>query len=238
MSKVLGVITARGGSKGLPGKNIKPLLGKPLIAYAIEAAKASGVIDRLILSTDDVAIAEVAKKYGCEVPFMRPSELAQDNTPHLPVMQHAVKWLKDNDGYQPDYVVILQPTSPFRRPEHIKDAVDLILTTGADSVISVAEVLENFNSHKTMTIDSTGHLKLLNGNPLYKRPVRRQDLPKEYWSTGLVYLFKTDLLFGAEPNFYGDRTSPLIVDRKYGVDINTAEDWAEAEKMAAKMIEQ
>ena len=140
MLKILGVITARGGSKGIPGKNIKPFLGKPLIAYTIEAAKKSGVFDpavggtsRLILSTDDPEIAEVAKKYGCEVPFMRPKELAEDKSAHLPVMQHAVQWLKDNENYQPDYVMILQPTSPLRQPFHIKEAVELILKTGADS---------------------------------------------------------------------------------------------------------
>src|SRR3989338_3168404 len=111
MLKILGVITARGGSKGIPGKNIKSLLGKPLIAYTIEAAKKSGVFDpavggasRLILSTDDPEIAEVAKKYGCEVPFLRPKELARDETPHLLVLQHAVQWLKENENYKPDYV--------------------------------------------------------------------------------------------------------------------------------------
>ena len=102
MAKILGVITARGGSRGLPGKNIKPLLGKPLIVYIIEAAQKSGVLDRIILSTDDPKIAEVAKEYGCEAPFMRPAELAQDDTAHLAVLQHAVRWLKENENYQPD----------------------------------------------------------------------------------------------------------------------------------------
>src|SRR3989344_694173 len=111
--KFLGVITARGGSKGIPGKNIKPMLGKPLIAYTIEAALASQVFDRLIISTDDPEIARVAKEHGCEAPFMRPPELAEDKTPHLPVMRHAVEWLKDNEGYSPDYAMILQPTSPL-----------------------------------------------------------------------------------------------------------------------------
>src|SRR3989344_5697715 len=102
--KILGIITARGGSKGIAGKNVKPLLGKPLIAYTIEAAKKSGVFDRLILSTDDEEIARVAREYGCEVPFMRPSELAQDTTPHLPVVQHAVEWLREHEKYSPDYL--------------------------------------------------------------------------------------------------------------------------------------
>ncbi|KKU84922.1 MAG: CMP-N-acetylneuraminic acid synthetase, partial [Parcubacteria group bacterium GW2011_GWA2_47_8b] len=109
--KILGIITARGGSKGVPGKNIKLLGGKPLIAYSIEAAQKSGVFDRIILTTDDQKIADVAKQYGCEVPFMRPAELAGDTVQHLPVLRHAVQWLKDNDGYSPDYCMTFQPTS-------------------------------------------------------------------------------------------------------------------------------
>ena len=239
MLKILGVITARGGSKGIPGKNIKSLLGKPLIVYTIEAAKASGVFapavggaSRLILSTDDPSIAEVAKKYSCEVPFMRPKieELAGDKATHLEVMKHAISWLKDNENYYPDYVMILQPTSPLRQAFHIKEAAELIGKTGVDSVLSVAEVPENFNSGKTMKISDGGNLKLLNGNPVYKRVARRQDLQKEYWSVGSIYLFKTDLLFGANPNFYGETTTPYIIDKKYVADINVPEDWEEAER--------
>lgn len=231
MLKVLGVITARGGSKGIPGKNIKPLLGKPLIAYTIEAAQKAGALDRLILSTDDPKIAAVAKNYDCEVPFLRPQELAEDKTAHLPVMQHAVEWLKKNQYYTPDYVMILQPTSPLRQPSHIKEAVDLILATGADSVLSVSEVPENFNYRKTMILNDAGILKLINNDPIYKRIARRQDLPKNYWSTGMIYLFKTELLFDpSSPNFYGEKTMPYVIDKKYIVDINVPEDWAEAEK--------
>lgn len=230
MAKVLGVITARGGSKGIPGKNIKPLLGKPLIAYTIEAAKNSGEIDRLILSTDDPAIAEVAKKYGCEVPFMRPKELAEDKSAHLPVMQHAVQWLKDNESYSPDYTMILQPTAPLRQARHIKDAVELIKSSGADSVLSVAEIPDHYTPHKAMVKNEKGMLVLFNGNPVRKRVARRQDLAQTYWSVGSIYLFKTDLLFSDEPNFYGDNVAPYIVKEKYVVDIDVPADWEEAEK--------
>jgi len=236
MAKILGVITARGGSKSIPGKNIKPLSGKPLIVYTIEAAKKSGVLDRIILSTDDPEIAAVAKKHGCEVPFMRPKELADDASSHLPVMQHAVQWLKDNEGYQPDYVMILQPTSPLRQTQHIKEAAELILKTGADSVLSVAEVPEQFNPHKSMKLDMAGMLKLLNDKPVHQRIARRQDLPKIYWSVGSIYLFKTELLFHkANPNFYGEKTAPYIIDQKYVVDINIPEDWEAAEKAMEKL---
>src|SRR3989344_6947509 len=136
--KILGIITARGGSKGIPGKNIKPLLGRPLIEYTVEAAQKSGMFDsavggRLILSTDDEAIAKVAKNLGVEVPFIRPKELAEDKTPHLQVLQHAVKWLKEKENYESDAVMILQPTAPLRQAHHIKEAVELFQKTGADS---------------------------------------------------------------------------------------------------------
>src|SRR6185295_15761490 len=100
--RVLGVITARGGSKGIPGKNLKLLGGRPLIAYTVEAAQQAGVFDRLIISTDDAAIAETVRSLGCEVPFIRPADLGRDDTPHLPVMQHAVEWLATNEDYRPD----------------------------------------------------------------------------------------------------------------------------------------
>src|SRR6185436_18271922 len=131
--KVLGVVTARGGSKGIPGKNLKPLAGKPLIAYTIEAALQSGVLDRLILSTDELPIADCALAIGCEVPFMRPAELARDDSVHLDVMKHAVEWMRDRASYRPDLVMILQPTSPLRTAADIRNAVSLIESTGADS---------------------------------------------------------------------------------------------------------
>ena len=236
MAKILGIITARGGSKGIPGKNIKPLLGKPLIVYTIEAAKESRALDRIILSTDDVNIADVAKRYGCEVPFLRPRELAQDTTQHLPVLQHAVRWLKNNEGYSPDYIMTLQPTSPLRQPFHIKEAVDLILKTEADSVLSVAEIPEHFTPHKAMIADADGMLKLMSGNPVRTRTNRRQDLGAAYWSVGAIYLFKTELMFHpTDPNCYGDRVAPYVMKDKYIVDIDAPADWEVAERALDKI---
>lgn len=233
--KILGIITARGGSKGIPGKNIKPLLGKPVIAYTIEAAQKSGVIDRLILSTDDPAIAEVAKQYGCEVPFMRPDELANDTAATLPVIQHAVKFLKEKEGYEPDYILVLQPTSPLRQAFHIKEAAEIAAKTGADCVLSVAEIPENFNHKKAMILEN-GLLRLINGDPVYKRISRRQELPKSYWSIGSIYLTKTPILFHPEhPNYFGDTTAPYFVDEKYCVDLNVPADFEEAEKALIKL---
>lgn len=234
--KILGIITARGGSKGVPGKNIKLLGGKPLIAYTIEAAKLSKVFDRLILTTDDVKIADVARAYGCEVPFMRPPELATDKMQHLPVLRHAVQWLKDNEGYCPDYTMTLQPTSPFRKPEHIREAVKIILETNADSVLGVSEMPGHVNPYKSMLMNAEGKLTLFNGNPIKQRIMRRQDLPPAYASNGMIYLYKTENLFRDEPNaFFGDDVRACVIDAKYNVDIDTPEDWGEAENVFIKL---
>lgn len=236
MRNILGVITARGGSKGIPGKNIKELCGKPLISYIIDAAKKSGVFDRIIISTDDKEIADVASRWGAEVPFMRPAELARDATATLPVIQHAVKWLKEKENYWPDYAAVLQPTSPLVQPFHFKEAAELILTTGADSVLSVSEIPENYSPCNAMLIEQDGFLRLFNGQPIYKRIARRQDRPKTYHSAGLLYFFKTELLFDEkEPNFYGEKVAPLIIDSKYAVDINVPVDWEIAEAAIKKI---
>src|SRR3989442_9004120 len=121
--RVLGALAARGASKGIPGKNIKLLAGKPLILHTIDPALASGAFDRVIVSTDDEAAASIARAAGCEVPFMRPAALCADDTPHLPVMQHALAWLRDQERYEPDSVMILLPTSPLRQPAHIRASI-------------------------------------------------------------------------------------------------------------------
>ncbi|MEK7067231.1 MAG: acylneuraminate cytidylyltransferase family protein [Patescibacteria group bacterium] len=238
MTKFLGIITARGGSKGIPGKNIKKLGGKPLIAYTIETALKSGVFDRVILSTDDRKIAEVGRRYGAEVPFMRPKELAKDDTATLPVLLHAVSYLKEIENYSADYIMILQPTSPFRQPFHIQEAVKLLKRSGADSVLGVSEIPEQFNPDRTMKIDKNGWLTLWSGRPVRKRISRRQDLPNAFWNTCALYLFKTKFLFDQkESNFFGKNVKPYIMDKKYALDINTMDDWRMAEKVVACGIE-
>lgn len=237
--KFLGIIVARGGSKGIPGKNIKPLIGKPLIAYTIEAAKQSGVFDRLILSTDDEKIAAVARKYGCDVPFLRPQNLAEDNTPTLPVLIHAVKWLADHENYNPDYVVLLQPTAPLRQSWHIKEAADLIMKAGADSVVSFSKIPTHFNPHWIVRINSDGKARLWNGDPIWKRIKRRQDLPETditYSFSGHLYIFKTSLLFGENPNMYGNDTRPYFIENQYCANIDTPNDWVEADKALQKLL--
>jgi CMP-N,N'-diacetyllegionaminic acid synthase len=231
---VLGVVTARAGSKGLPGKNTRPLAGKPLVAYTIEAARASGVFDRLIISTDDQAAAAIARDLGCEVPFLRPAELATDDTPHLPVMVHAAAWLRDHDRYEPEWTMILMPTSPLRRPRHIAESVDLAVRSGADAVVSVDEVPPHFHPMRTLTVGADGWARLLVGDrPVRERPVRRQGMPLAWVFNGAIYLFRTSLLFAADPSLYGERVAAYPMARPWGHNIDDASDWAEAERLLA-----
>ena len=153
--RVLGIITARGGSKGVPGKNLKPLGGRPLIDYTIDAANDTP-LDRLILSTDDNKIAVVARGLGCEVPFMRPAELARDETPHLPVIQHAVQWLRDKENYSPDIVLTLQPTSPLRSSADIAAALRMLELSDADSVVSVNKVGAHAHPMRMLKVGADG----------------------------------------------------------------------------------
>ena len=229
--KTLGVVTARGGSKGIPGKNLKPLAGKPLLAYTIEAAHAAGVFDRLILSTDDDAIANYARTLRCEVPFMRPADLARDETPHLPVLQHAVSWLAQHEGYHPDAVVILQPTSPLRRPEHIRAIVDLLARNDVDSVLTVSAVPPHMHPLRMLRVDEDGRAVLFgSGEPVRRRVNRRQEMPDAWVMNGALYAFRTRVLFDTEPSLYGERTLAMPLPAPYGISIDTPADWMEAEQ--------
>ena len=136
---IVAVITARGGSKGIPQKNLRTVLGKPLIAYSIEAALQAKTLTRTIVSTDDETIAQVSRQYGAEVPFLRPQHLATDTATSIAVLQHAVTYLAEQEGYLADIVVCLQPTSPLRSAEDIDQAVNLCLRSGADSVVSLCQ---------------------------------------------------------------------------------------------------
>ncbi len=188
---VLGVIPARGGSKGIPRKNITPLLGKPLLAYTIEAALSSRRLSRVVLSTDDDQIAVVGRAWGVDVPFMRPVHLAQDDTPTIPVIQDVVRKLADL-GERYDAVFILQPTNPLRRPEDIDGAIDLLERSGADSVIGFVDVGEKHPARMKF-IDE--NLRVI--DPPFCEQFegqRRQDLPRMYLREGSVYVTKTNVL--------------------------------------------
>jgi CMP-N-acetylneuraminic acid synthetase len=230
--RILGVVTARAGSKGIPGKNTNLLGGKPLIVHTIDAAFESGVFDRVILSTDDEQAAAIARARGCDVPFMRPASLAADDTPHLPVMQHALTWLRDEQQYTPDWVMILLPTSPLRRAVHIREAVDLAIASGADSVVSVDELPAHYNPMRVVSVDENGWARLfVDGQPIRRRPGRRQDMPKAWVLNGAVYLFRTRVLFDPiDPSLYGDKVAAYRMSPPYGLNIDDPEDWAIVER--------
>jgi CMP-N,N'-diacetyllegionaminic acid synthase len=232
--KVLGIITARGGSKGIPGKNLKLLAGKPLLAYTIETARASRALDRVILSTEDEAIAAAARDLGCDVPFMRPLDLAQDDTPHLPVIQHATRWMQDRVNYRPDAVMVLQPTSPLRSGDDIAAVVALLENSGADSVLSVNEVPPHAHPMRTLRLDEKGHAVLfVSGDPVRKRVNRRQDLPPAWLMNGAIYACRTRVLVDAEPSLYGNRVVAYRMPTERSINIDDLEDWHAAERALA-----
>jgi CMP-N-acetylneuraminic acid synthetase len=217
---ILGLIPARGGSKAIPRKNIVNLAGKPLLAYTCEAALSSRRLTRLILNTDDQEIAAVGLEYGVEAPFMRPAHLAGDEAPILPVLQHAVQWLAANQGFHTDVLVLLQPTSPLRRAEHIDAAVDLLLGSGADTVVSVQEVPHQYNPVSLMQVGDQGCLEpFMEGEMI----LRRQDKPRVYARNGpaILALQKQTLDSG---RLYGDKVIPYIMGPLESVDIDDQDD--------------
>jgi CMP-N-acetylneuraminic acid synthetase len=234
--KILGIIPARKGSKGIPGKNIKIFSGKPLIAHTIESAVKSEVLDRVIVSTDSEEISKIAKDYGAEVPFIQPLEIAQDDTPMLDVVRYAADWLKKNDKYVPTHIMILQPTAPLRQPFHIRESANLIKEANSDSVVSVTEIPDHYSPYKAMVINDKNFLELFNGEPVSKRISMRQNLGKSYRSAGMIFLFKTELIFRPDgPNFYGENVLPYIIEEKYVADIDSQNDWQEAERLFAAL---
>ncbi len=228
---ILGVITARGGSKGIPGKNIKMLGDKPLIAYTIDVAKKSKLINHLIVSTDDVEIAEVCKKYGAEVPFMRPKELAADGTPHLPVMQHAIDFYEKAHNLTVDYVVILQPTSPFRTVDDLDGTIQKLIDTKADSSVSLVQVPSSAHPIKMKKIEGD---KVLAYSIPEEEGTRRQDLPTVYRRSGAVYAMRRDLIM-KDNRLYGDFVTGHVVPKERSVDIDYPLDWIEAEHMLQEL---
>lgn len=228
--EVLALIPARGGSKGIPRKNIRPFAGHPLIAYSIAAARQAETVTRVVVSTDDDEIAAVAREYGAEVPFLRPPELAQDDTTDLPVFQHALRWLADHEGYHPEVVVQLRPTSPVRPPGLVDAAVRLLLAhPEADSVRGVVPAGQN--PFKMWRIDpERGCLQPLLTLPGVPEPYNapRQSLPPVFWQTGHIDAIRARTIL-EKNSMSGTVILPLRIDPRYTVDIDTPTDWQRAE---------
>ena len=227
--KVLAIIPARGGSKGLLRKNIKELCGKPLIAWSIEQANSCSDVDRVVVSTDDREIADVAKKYGAEVPFMRPSELATDMASTIDVIFHTIEWIKKHQDYQAEYILLLQPTSPLRSTmEDIRGAIQTLKDKNARAIVSVCET--DHHPWWSNTLPENSSMKdFLKPEILNKR---RQDLPVFYRLNGAIYLAETDYLRECN-GFLGTDTFAYKMPKERSIDIDSDMDF----KLAALLLE-
>ena len=232
MTHILALIPARGGSKGIPRKNIRDFAGYPLIAWSIAAGLQAHTVNRVIVSTDDAEIAAVARQCGAETPFMRPPELAQDRTTDLPVFEHALKWLEDIESYKPEIVIQLRPTSPIR-PKDCVDSAVRILIENADADCVRGVVPAGQNPHKMWRFHGFDNpmQPLLEVDGIaepYNAP--RQILPPVYWQTGHIDVIRTSTIT-RKHSLTGSTIYPLAIDARYTVDIDTLADWARYEAL-------
>lgn len=228
-SKIIAVIPARGGSKGILRKNIREFAGYPLIAYSIAAGLQSKLVDRVIVSTDDSEIAEVAREFGAEVPFLRPPELARDDTLDLPVFEHVLAWLAENEGDQPEIVVQLRPTSPVRPLDLVERAIQKLMDNPeADSVRGVVPAGQN--PHKMWRINEKGQMQPLLSVKGIAEPYNapRQLLPPIFWQTGHIDVVRSAVIL-EKASMSGDIILPIVIDSRYSVDIDNLRDWARSE---------
>ena len=233
MTEVLALIPARGGSKGIPRKNIRDFAGYPLVAWSIAAGLKAELVTRVIVSTDDEEIAAVARRFGAETPFLRPAEFAQDNTTDLPVFEHAMSWLKEHEGYEPEVVVQLRPTSPIRPRGLVDEAIRILLAhPDADCVRGVVPAGQNPHKMWRLPEGENGPMKNLlevEGIPEpYNAP--RQSLPLVYWQTGHIDAIRASSIF-EKKSLTGDVIYPLVIDSRYTIDIDNLQDWARYEHL-------
>jgi len=224
--RILGIIPARGGSKGISGKNIKALGGKPLLGYTIASVLNSKLLTKCILSSDSEEIIKTGKQLGAEAPFTRPAEFAKDDTPSIDVVKHALSsFAKENIHF--DAVCILQPTTPFRKEGLIDEAINRFESGNFDSLVSVREVPHEFNPHWTFE-EEDGKLKIATGE---KQIIsRRQELPKAYRRDGAIYLTKREVIL-QENSLYGKNIGFIKNSDQYYVNLDTQSDWEKAERI-------
>jgi YrbI family 3-deoxy-D-manno-octulosonate 8-phosphate phosphatase len=238
MTEILALIPARGGSKGIPRKNIRKFAGYPLIVWSIAAAKQASCLTRVVVSTDDEEIATVAREYGAEAPFLRPLELAQDTTTDLPVFEHALVWLEENENYKPDIVIQLRPTSPIRPKDCVDKAVNILLDhTDADCVRGVVPAGQNPYKMWHFTGEDQPLKPLLEVEGItepYNAP--RQLLPSVYWQTGHIDVIRVSTI-KHKKSLTGDVIYPLIIDPRYTIDIDNLSDWAKYEALVYSGLE-
>ena len=223
--RILGIIPARGGSKGVPGKNIKLLGNKPLLEYTSSIALKSNFLDKVILSSDDDKIINVAKDIGLEVPFKRPNNLAEDKSPTLPVILHALEYFEKQGEYF-DAVCLLQVTSPFRTVNFLNKAIQTFIEKNTESLVSVLEVPHEYNPHWTFIENKEGNLKIATGES--EIIPRRQELPKAYHRDGSIYITRTSVL-KEQKSLFGKTISHIVSPQENYVNIDTLKDWEKAE---------
>lgn len=228
--KILGIIPARGGSKGVPGKNIKLLGGKPLLQYTSDIALSSKLLDKVILSSESKEIIDVAQVLGIEVPFVRPAELSQDATPTLDVIKHCLQFFADQGVFY-DAVCLLQVTSPFRTSDLLDEAIEIFVSKGTDSLVSVQKVPHEYNPHWVFEADENEELKIATGEE--KIIARRQELPNAYHRDGSIYLTRSEVVL-EQSSLYGKSISFIESPKEFYVNIDTLEDWEKAEKIIQK----
>ena len=238
MTDILALIPARGGSKGIPRKNIRDFAGYPLIAWSIAAAQQSELVTRVIVSTDDERIASVAREYGAETPFLRPADLAQDETTDFPVVEHAIQWLKEREGYRPEIVVQLRPTSPVRPKGMLDRAIRILLEHhDADCVRGVVPAGQNPFKMWRFNGEDKPIKPLLEVEGIaepYNAP--RQVLPPVYWQTGHIDVIRVSTIT-QKRSLTGDVIYPLVIDPRYTVDIDNQSDWATYEALTSSGLE-
>jgi pseudaminic acid cytidylyltransferase len=222
--KTVAVIPARIGSKRIPKKNIRRFLGKPMISYSIEAAIKAGVFDKILVSTDSAEIADIAKEYGAEVPFMRPAELSDDHTCTDAVVLHALDWLNTNCG-QIDYICCIYSTAPFVRAEYIRKGLEQIIKDKATSAFSVTTF--PYPIFRALKVDDSGRIRMFWPE---HRMTRSQDMPEAYHDTGQFY-WADARKYAVERKLFSSDAVPIVLPRKFVQDIDTPEDWERAEIM-------
>ena len=220
--RVLYLITARGGSKGVPNKNIRLVGGLPLIAYKIIAAQKSHVNKRIIVSTDSDGIAEVAIRHGAEVPFMRPEYLASDTASSVDVVMHAIQWIEENDNRKYDYVCLLEPSSPFATSDDLDAAINLIIEKKADTCLGMKEV--DVTRNLIHQLDDKGGLSLFYDEIKHLASVRRQEQNHEYTMNGCMYIAKWDY-FKEHKLFHSNNSIPYIMTSEKSIEIDSIMDY-------------
>jgi CMP-N-acetylneuraminic acid synthetase len=234
--QVLAIVPARGGSKGVPRKNLRLLAGKPLVVHAVETGLAARLVSRVVCSTDDPEIADVARAAGAEVPFLRPAELAADGSEDWPVFKHALDWLAEHDNWQPDLVVNLRPTSPMRTPSHVDDAIRLLLDTGADSVKAVCLARQHPHKMWLRQPDRSIEPYLKTAFRAQRGPdVPRAELDDVYWQNGVVDVTRREVIL-EQRVMIGRRVAGLVTQLADSIDIDTPVDLALAELLLAQRV--